>query len=414
MRPSVSEEAMDILRGFNAVPSDAPLPLKRATDTVETGSLTTRRIADIEAKPVSWLWHDRIARGKTTIVAGNPGLGKSQITASIAAVVTTGGRWPVDHTQCGLGDVLFLTAEDDPADTLRPRLEAAGADLTRVHVVDGVIRGYTGDGARKDRMFSLEEDLQALEAKLVELGNVAVVVIDPITAYLGNIDSHKNADVRALLAPLSELAARHNVAIIGVSHLSKAAGTQALMRVNGSLAFVAAARAAYLVTSDPADKTRRLFLPMKNNLGPDSTGLAFRIEGVTVASPAGPLGTSRVTWDSEPVTVTADEAMQTETTTEGNSALAEASDWLCETLAEGPKPASEIFKLADAEGISKRTLKRAKSELGIKPTKTGMGGGWSWSLPKGAKSAEEGQEKSMAPFCEVGTLREPREVEVIL
>src|SRR5579862_3079664 len=221
--------------------------LRQHQELVNAGSLTTRRLSDIEAQPVSWLWPRRIARGKTTIIAGNPGLGKSQITASIAAIVTTGGRWPVDRSHCEPGDVLFLTAEDDPADTLRPRLEAAGADLTRVHVIDGVIRGYTGDGSGKSRAFSLENDLQALGAKLNELGNVAVVMIDPISAYLGNVDSHKNADVRSLMAPLGELASRHSVAIIGVSHLSKAVGAQALMRVSGSLAFVAAARAAYLV-----------------------------------------------------------------------------------------------------------------------------------------------------------------------
>jgi hypothetical protein len=125
-------------------------------------------------------------------------------------------------------------------------------------------------------------------------GNVAVVVIDPISAYLGATDSHKNSDIRGLLAPLSEMAARHNVAIIGVLHMTKAAGAKALMRVNPSLAFVAAARAAFVVVSDSMDKTRRLFLPMKNNVGPDSTGLTFRIEGAIVASSAGPLATSRV------------------------------------------------------------------------------------------------------------------------
>jgi KaiC/GvpD/RAD55 family RecA-like ATPase len=398
---------MDILRGFDPVESNAALPLKPTTGTAETGSLTTRRVSDIEAKPVSWLWPGRIARGKTTIIAGNPGLGKSQITASIAAVVTTRGRWPVDRQQSRLGDVLFLTAEDDPADTLRPRLEAAGADLARVHVIDGVIKGYTGNGSRKDRTFSLEDDLQALEAKLVELGSVAAVVIDPITAYLGNTDSHKNADVRALLAPLSELAARHNVAIIGVSHLSKAAGMQAIMRVNGSLAFVAAARAAYLVAPDPADKTRRLFLPMKNNLGPDSTGLAFRIEGASVPSPAGPLETSRVAWDSDPVTLTADEAMQSETTPQGSSAVSEAKDWLCETLADGPKPAKEIFRLATDDGIKHKTLRRARQELGIKPVKVGMKSGWTWSLPpKMPKTVEDAQQNNLATFDEDGHLQE--------
>ena len=200
--------------------------------------------------------------------------------------------------------------------------------MTRVRIIDGVIRAYTGDGSGGSRTFSLESDLQALDAKLAELGTVAFVVIDPITAYLGDTDSHKNADIRGLLAPLGELAARHNVAIIGVSHMSKAAGAKALMRVNGSLAFVAAARAAYLVVSDSTDKTRRLFLPMKNNLGPDATGLSFRIESATVGSKAGPLATSRVSWDSEPVSMTADDAMQAESGRGCTSALDEAKDWL--------------------------------------------------------------------------------------
>lgn len=372
------------------------------------GSLATRCLSDIEAKPVRWLWPGRIARGKLTIIAGDPGLGKSQITASIAAVVTQGGRWPVDRDQCEPGDVLFLTAEDDPADTLRPRLEAAGADLTRVRIIDGVIRGYRGDGTGKSRTFSLEDDLQALGSKLAELGTVAFVVIDPITAYLGDTDSHKNADVRGLLAPLSELAGRYNVAIIGVSHMSKAAGAKALMRVNGSLAFVAAARAAYLVAPDLKDKTRRLFLPMKNNLGPDATGLAFRITGATVASPAGPLATSCVSWESEPVSMTADEAMQVENGSGNTSALDEATNWLREILGTGPVAAAEVLIQAKAEGIAEKTLRRASKVLEVRKTKIAMTGGWSWSLPqKMAKSDEDAQVSDVATFEEIGHLRGP-------
>lgn len=260
LRSEPGDEAAAILRGAEARADEKP------HHQAQAGTLATRRISDIEAKPVSWLWPGRIARGKVSIIAGNPGLGKSQLTASIAAVVTTGGLWPVDRRRCEAGNVVFLNAEDDPADTLRPRLEAAGADLERVHFVDGVIVGYLGNGDSSKKQFSLEADLQALSQTLDGLGSVAAVVIDPITAYLGNTDSHKNAEVRALLAPLSELAALRNTAIIGVSHLTKAAGRQALMRVSGSLAFVAAARAAYLVTADPQDKSRRFFLPMKNNV----------------------------------------------------------------------------------------------------------------------------------------------------
>jgi hypothetical protein len=249
--------------------------------------------------------------------------------------------------------------------------------------------------------------MQALEAKLTELGNVAAVVIDPISAYLGNTDSHKNAEVRGLLAPLSELAARHIAAIIGVSHLNKAAGAQALMRVTGSLAFVAAARAAYLVASDRADKTQRLFLPMKNNLGPDATGLAFRIDGATIQSPAGPLTTSRVMWESEPVSMTADEAMQAETNPKSTSAMDEASDWLREILADGSLRADTVTDMANGAGIARKTLWRASKALRVQKEKVAMTDGWMWSLPpKVAKTLEDGQQNNLATFGEFGHLRD--------
>jgi hypothetical protein len=374
----------------------------------ETGCLVTRRLSDIEVKPVSWLWPGRIARGKVTIIAGNPGLGKSQLTASIAAIVTTGGSWPVDHTQCTPGDVVFLSAEDDPADTLRPRLEAAGADLHRVHVMDAVIFGYKGDGQQQSKAFSLQRDLEALSAKLTDLGDVAVVVIDPITAYLGDVDSHRNAEVRALLAPLSDLAARQGTAIIGVSHLNKSVGTEALMRVTGSLAFVAAARAAYVVAQDSENPTRRLFLPMKNNIGPDTTGLAFRVEGATIQSAVGALQTSRVVWDSDPVTATADEVMRTQSP-EHRSALREAEEWLEETLTE-PTPAPAVFRMAAEASITSKTLRRASESLGIVKEKTGMKAGWVWSLPpKRPKISEEAQANCMGTFGKVGHLRQSEE-----
>jgi predicted ATP-dependent serine protease len=314
-----------------------------APSAPDAGELIVSCMADIKARPISWLWPRFIPRGKLTIIAGNPGLGKSQLTSSIAAVLTTGGSWPVDREQCELGDALFLTAEDDPADTVRPRLEAAGANLERVHIVKGVLHGYRGDGTPEQRIFCLAEDLRALESTLIRLGNVTVLVIDPVSAYLGEIDSHKNAEIRGLLAPLSELAARHKVAVIAISHLNKAGGPQALMRVTGSLAFVAAARAAYLVAADP-DRTRRLFLPLKNNLGPDAEGLAFRIERSTVLSASGPIETSRVMWESEAVSITADEVMQaTGAARESMTALDAATAWLKSVLADGPVAVSVIL-----------------------------------------------------------------------
>jgi len=350
----------------------------KAISRAETGSLITRRMSDIEARPVSWLWPRRIARGKMSIIAGNPGVGKSQLTASIAAIATTGARWPVDGSTCTPGDVVFLSAEDDPADTIRPRLEAAGADLNRVHVMEAVISGYTGKGLQQNRGFNMKQDLDALSNKIRELGDVAVVVIDPVSAYLGEVDSHRNADVRALLAPLSAVAEQHNVAIVCVSHLNKSAASEALMRVTGSLAFVAAARAAFLVTQDPENPARRLFLPMKNNIGPNSKGLAFRIDMTIVESGAGPIETSRVVWESESVTITADDIIKTLAPKQG-AALRAAEDWLRDVLIE-PTPSAKIFGMAHNVGIADKTLRRAFKSINAFSHKVGMTGGWIWSL----------------------------------
>lgn len=289
--------------------ASAPQPAStRSSDTA--GRLAYRRASDIQAKPVRWLWPGRIARGKVSMLAGNPGLGKSQITSSLAATVTTGGIWPVDRSRCARGNVVFLSAEDDAEDTIRPRLEAAGADLSRVFILDAVVDGYRADGSEVQRGFNLKTDLARLGRMLDEIGGAALIVIDPITAYLGETDSHKNAEIRALLAPLGDLAAKHGAAVVCVSHLNKSTGGEALMRVTGSLAFVAAARAAFIVAKDPESDARRLFLPMKNNIGNDRSGLAFAIESAQVKSTAGLIETSRIAWESDPVTVTADEAMQ--------------------------------------------------------------------------------------------------------
>jgi putative DNA primase/helicase len=223
---------------------------------------------------------------------------------------------------------------------------------------------------------------------------------------LVDTDSQKNAEVRSLLTPRGEVAAQHCTAILGISHLSKAGGAEAMMRVSGSLAFVAAARAAYLVAPDPNDKARRLFLPIKNNLAPDTGGLAYRIEGAYVNSSLGTVETSRVMWEPGPVTITADEVVQANAPPK-TSALDEAKDWLQDSLALGPMPAAEIFKGASGAGISEKTARRASEALGIIPQKTGMKGGWMWSLPpKMANGSEDAQEKNSATFGESGHLRE--------
>jgi AAA domain len=224
-----------------------------------TPAIIACRISDVEAKPVEWLWDGRIARGKLTLVAGEPGLGKSQIGIDLHARLSTGSIWP-DIGRAPLTNSMILSAEDAASDTLRPRLEAADADLDRVWILNAV---RTKDG---NRSFTLQGDLDLLGHKIAEIGNVAMITIDPITSYMGKIDSHRTTDVRGVLEPLAAFAVQHNVAILAVSHPPKASQAKALHSVTGSLAFVAAARMVFLVVEEP-ETGRRLFLPAKNNLG---------------------------------------------------------------------------------------------------------------------------------------------------
>lgn len=364
------------------------------------GYACVRRVADIEARPIRWLWPGRIARGKVTMLAGHPGLGKSQVTASMAAIVTTGGTWPVDRTRAECGNVIILSGEDDPADTIRPRLEAAGADLSHCFVLDAV-RELGDDLTPRERMFDLARDIERLSSMVERVGDVALISIDPITAYLGETDSHRNAEVRALLAPLARLAEQHGAAIVGVSHFAKAGGAAALMRVMGSLAFVAAARAAYAVTRDPDDSARRLFLPLKNNIGDDQTGYAFRIERMTLP---GGIETSRVVWDAERVTITADQAMTLEPDDE-RTATDEAMDFLRETLAAGAVKAGDVQRQARQAGISDKALRRARERLGIRPRKREYAGGWWWELP--AQDAQDVKLKNVGILDPEGHLGGP-------
>jgi putative DNA primase/helicase len=372
-----------------------------------------RRLSEVHEKPIRWLWPGRFARGKVTLIAGDPGLGKSQVTASMAAIVTTGGQWPVDRCPCAPGNVVVLSAEDDAADTIKPRMRAAGAELSRVFVLDAV-RDLDEEGKAIARSFNLRTDLDRLDALLEAIGEVAMVVIDPISAYLGGTDSHKNADVRALLGPLGDLAARHGVTIVCVSHLNKGVGGDALLRVTGSLAFVAAARSAFIVLKDKDQPTRRLFLPIKNNLGSDCSGLAFELSGVTLDSAAGPIDTCHVVWDSEPVEMTANEAMSPTSASATDDAEGFTPvRWLAALLrANGPMLQAEANKRGEEVGISARTLRRASEKLKVNRRKLSFSKGWEWSLGteanQGAQGAQYAPTRPRADGGRLGRLPSPR------
>ena len=347
-------------------------------------------MADVKSEPISWLWPGRIALGKLTLIAGDPGLGKSLLTATMAATVSKGYVWPLEDTASPIGSVVLLSAEDDPADTIKPRLDAAEADSNRIHVVRA-IRGVDIDSKPNERTFSLKRDLPILEELLRSLLDCKLIVIDPISAYLEGADSHNNTDIRGLLAPLAKLASDHHVAIVLVQHLNKSSGGSAMYRPTGSVAFIAAARAAYIVTKDQQNPNRRLVMPVKNNLAKDNTGLAYSVIEAENGAPV-------LVWEKEAVTMTADEALAPSDSSEEKTDTDWAIDFLEDELVTQGLSAVEVHKRAKEAGISKKSLRRAQDKLGIKPKKAGFNQGWIWSLP----GHEESQQYEDAPLGNEG------------
>jgi hypothetical protein len=273
------------------------------------------------------------------------------------------------------GSVITLSAEDDATDTIRPRLDAAGADVGRVYIVSAV-RAEHGKGHRG---FNLQGDLLLLEQAIEQIGDVRLVVIDPVSSYLGKVDSHRNAELRAVLEPIGEMASRLGVAVLSITHLSKGGGSTANSRFIGSIAFVAQARAAFIVARDPEDRDRRLFLPTKNNLGPEGSGIGFRIG--QVETPTGLLAPT-IFWDTIPVKVSAEQALSGTTDLESTSSQDEAADFLRATLRDGPMATKKVKDEVRNAGLSWRTIRRAKEAMGVTASKSGMEGGWQWTLPQ--------------------------------
>ena len=360
-------------------------------------------MADIPATPVSWLWPGRIALGKVTLLAGDPGLGKSMVTLDMAARVSRGAQWPTvgppsrggqmcvdtDSSAARLaaptpGGVVLLSAEDDLADTIRPRLEAHAADCSRIRAIRA-IEGSDSDGDYR-RTFDLGRDLRHLTEIVERMGDCRLVVIDPISAYLGKAGEHFNAEVCALMGPLADLASQHQLAVVAVTHLRKGEGA-AIYRAMGSMAFVAAARSAWMIRKDPKDAQCRLLLPVKNNLGSDVGGLAYRVE------PVGFEGAPVVVWSNEVVYDTADIlAAPGRPATERE----EVARWLREFLDDGPQPSAEVIAAAGANGYSAATVRRAFRELRGQAIKEGRSR-WLWTLPANGSAVVASLEDAQNP-----------------
>jgi AAA domain-containing protein/bifunctional DNA primase/polymerase-like protein len=335
--------------------------------------------ANLEMCGVDWLWPGRFARGKFGLVAGMPDMGKGQIAAFIAAAVTAAIALPCEEGNAPQGNVIWFNAEDGERDTVLPRLAAAGANPKRVHFVNGARVGG------EDKSFSLVTDLRLLRKAIKRIGNVVLVIIDPVSAYLGvgKVDGRSATDVRGVLTPLKDMAEELHIAVIGISHFNKKDDIKsALLRVSDSIAYVAAARHVYAVLDDPEDKNSKLFVKAKNNLARDTKALRYGM-GVKAVGYDDRLGVDitapYIIWHPQHVEITANEAMQA---AGGHTAKREAREFLLERLEAGPRKSDDIIEEAKQEGIAEKTLRRAKKELGVKARREGGSDGtWFWGLP---------------------------------
>jgi putative DNA primase/helicase len=350
----------------------------RGASNDHTSEIGLVRASDVQMEKIDWLWINHLARGKLTLLSGPSELGKSQVSIDFAARMSRATKWP-DGSPAPSGSTVILSSEDAINDTIVPRLTAAGADLTRVHCLNFV----KTDGVT--RTFSLQADLERLGEKISEIGDVQFVVIDPVTSYMGTkIDSHRTTDVRAVLEPLAKFAEQYRVAVLLISHPQKAAATKALNAVTGSAAFVHAPRLTFICIPDPENKTRTLFLAGKNNIGRKAEGRGYSIASCFVG-PDNSVLSSYVAWDNLPVRITADEALEQDADKKKGNAAADAEGFLRDRLEIQPREVRDIEDEAEALGISKRTLERARRKLNVKAEKDGFQGKWRLHLVKPAK-----------------------------
>ncbi|WP_244108110.1 AAA family ATPase [Burkholderia ambifaria] len=351
---------------------------KRATkaEPVQDGVILVNG-SDLKPEPISWLWREWLARGKLHILGGPPGQGKTTIALGLAATVTCGGCWP-DGSRCEHGNVLIWSGEDDPADTLLPRLLASGGERNRIYFVTGArVNGEV-------HSFDPARDMLALQEAVERIGNIRLIIVDPIVSAVTG-DSHKNTETRRALQPLVDLAASTRAALIGITHFSKGGqGADPAQRLNGSIAFSGVPRVVMVaakVKSDE-DNDRRIFARAKSNIGPEGGGYEYHLQQ---SEPLPGISASSIAW-GEPVAGTARELLTdpNEQAGEDESALSQAVEFLRAVLRDDVVPAKAVEAEAKHAGIAMRTVRRASERLQVKK-RPGVGGKWYWSLPKKAK-----------------------------
>ncbi|HET7052459.1 MAG TPA: DnaB-like helicase N-terminal domain-containing protein [Solirubrobacterales bacterium] len=377
-REAVEAAKREVGRGLlnGLVPAEA-IERLRELETPGAGASSLVSFSEIVARPVRFAWRDRLALGKITLLSGRPKIGKGLLYSHLLAEVTRG---TLDGELDGPRRAIVVTTEDEPGDTLKPRLMAGGADLSLV--------SYFTMGSLDDPVpFRVPGDAAELSRRVAET-DAALVVLDPLVEFLdGRLDANKSQGVRHALASLNGIAREHGCAVLAIAHLNKGLSKDALLRVEGSAAFTQIVRAGLMLGFDPSDPdeeegSQRVLAVSSTNLSKVPPSLAYEISEAVVEGDGGePIKTARIHLVGESAAVSHDLLGHREDD-ESRADHDEATEFLLAELEGGPKPASEIQRARHAAGIGPGALKRAKRQLGVKSTKAGMGGGWIWALPE--------------------------------
>ncbi|MCA9054778.1 MAG: AAA family ATPase [Planctomycetaceae bacterium] len=322
---------------------------------------------------MNWLWPERIPLGKLTLLVGDGGIGKSTLTADVVSRVTRGAGWPDAPASQAVGSVLLITGEDGVSDTIRPRCEAAGADLSRVLHKATVALPEGGT-----RMLDLSRDIDIIRRIHQNHPDLLAVVVDPVSAFFGTGNPNRDTDVRAVMEPLAQLAEELEIAILIVAHINKGTQASAQHRVCGSTGFVNVVRKAWFVGPDPDNPDRRLFVWLKGNVGRRVPGLAFTIDD------DGEAEQSRVVWDDERVEMSVEQLLAPITPTARKPAKPrdEVRQWIGKALVDGPRPSAEFDEEWKAAGFSESTVRRVGKQMGLRRHRPAGSSVWYVALPE--------------------------------
>jgi putative DNA primase/helicase len=343
------------------------------------------RMSDIRTEKLEWLWPDKIPAGNITLFGGQPGCGKSVVLLDIIARTTTGRDWADgSKNTAGPRDVLLLASEDGEADTIKPRLIAAGADMSRIIVIRRVLveppDGDKGKGKSK-HPFQLSGDTLTLKNALKENPNVALVALDPISAFFGDCDPNKDKEIRPVMEAIADAMDGTKCAFVAIIHNNKRGDADSISKILGASSVVGVARAVWGFGYDADDKTLRHMLLIKGNLSEKRTGMNYKLVDTTIKLDGGEEDHQPICdWQGE-TDEDADDmlAKKREKAKNGSPELKgdAAQMMLIRELADGWRLLRDLHRIREKEGISESTMKRARYALGIISTKSAP---WMWAM----------------------------------